>query len=115
MVFLPELRVGGMQIFRSEAFETDGKVLPRAAQIASRIGGVYLILTIACYLAYLVVGLPSFDALNHALTTVATGGFSTYDASFSMFKGAAEYVAVVFMVVGKPALRALRAVDGGGR
>jgi len=99
MVFLPELRVGGMQIFRSEAFETDGKVLPRAAQIAARIGGVYLILTLACYLAYLAVGIDSFDAINHALTTVSTGGFSTYDASFGMFQGTAEYVASVFMVL----------------
>ena len=99
MVFLPELRVGGMQIFRSEAFETDGKVLPRAAQIASRIGGVYLILTLACYLSYLAVGLESFDAINHALTTVSTGGFSTYDASFGMFQGIPEYVAAVFMVL----------------
>ena len=48
MVFLPELRVGGMQIFRSEAFETDGKVLPRAAEIASRISIVYVALTVAC-------------------------------------------------------------------
>ncbi len=99
MVFLPELRVGGMQIFRSEAFETDGKVLPRAAQIASRIGGVYLILTAACYLCYLSVGLGSFDAINHAFTTVATGGFSTYDSSFAMFQGVAEYVAAVFMIL----------------
>ena len=99
MVFLPELRVGGMQIFRSECFDTDGKVLPRAAQIASRISGVYFLLTFACFLAYLAAGVPSFHAANHALTTVATGGFSTYDASFGAFKGAPEYAAVVFMIL----------------
>ncbi len=99
MVFLPELRVGGMQIFRSESFDTDGKVLPRAAQIAARISGAYFILTVACYVAYFAVGMPSFHALNHALTTVATGGFSTYDASFGAFRGAPEYVATLFMAL----------------
>jgi len=99
MVFLPELKVGGMQVFRSEAFETEGKVLPRAAQIAGRISGAYLALTVACHVSYMSVGLSPFDAFNHALTTVSTGGFSTYDASFGVFKGLPEYVAALFMVL----------------
>lgn len=99
MVFLPELRVGGMQIFRTEAFDTAGKVLPRAAQIASRIGVVYVVLTLGCTLAYVIVGMTFFDALNHAFTTISTGGFSTYDASFGAFQGVPEYVASVFMVL----------------
>jgi len=99
MVFLPELRVGGMQIFRSESFDTGGKVLPRAAQIAARITVVYVVLTVLCYLAYLVVGMNTFQAFNHALTTLSTGGFSTSDASFGAYQGPAEYVASVFMVL----------------
>lgn len=99
MVFLPELRVGGMQIFRSESFDTDGKVLPRAAQISGRISRAYCLLTFACYFGYSAAGMPTFDAANHALTTVATGGFSTYDASFGAFKGAPEYVAALFMAL----------------
>ncbi|MBV0913984.1 TrkH family potassium uptake protein [Anianabacter salinae] len=99
MVFLPELKVGGMQIFRSEAFDTDGKVLPRAAQIASRIGAAYVALTFGCFLSYLATGMGTFDAANHALTTLSTGGFSTYDASFGQFQGPAEYVASVFMIL----------------
>ena len=99
MAFLPELRVGGMQIFRSEGFDTDGKVLPRAAEIASRISIVYLGLTVLCALAYFAVGLSVFDAVNHAMTTIATGGFSTHDASFGAFKGWAEYVAALFMIL----------------
>ncbi|NHX27159.1 TrkH family potassium uptake protein, partial [Escherichia coli] len=91
MVFLPELKVGGMQIFRSEGFDTGGKVLPRAAQIAQRISIAYLGLTVLCALAYLTVGMGPFDAVNHALTTMATGGFSTYDSSFGGFQGPAEY------------------------
>ena len=113
MVFLPELRVGGMQIFRSESFDTDGKVLPRAAQISARISGVYFILTLACYICYFAVGMPSFHAANHALTTVATGGFSTYDASFGAFKGAPEYVAAVFMALASlPFVRYVQVIGG---
>jgi trk system potassium uptake protein TrkH len=99
MVFLPELRIGGMQIFRSEAFETMGKILPRAAEIAGRIAAIYVALTVACAFAYAVVGMSAFDAVNHALTTLSTGGFSTRDASFGVYQGPAEYVAAVFMVL----------------
>lgn len=99
MVFLPELRVGGMQIFRSEAFETGGKVLPRAAEIAARIGVIYVALTIACSVAFAAVGMGGFHAVNHALTTVSTGGFATSDASFAIYQGAPEYLASVFMVL----------------
>ena len=99
MAFLPELRVGGMQIFRSEGFDTDGKVLPRAGEIASRISIVYLALTVFCGLAYLAFGMSLFDAINHAMTTIATGGFSTHDQSFVVFQGPIELVAVVFMVL----------------
>ena len=74
MVFLPELRVGGMQIFRSEGFDTFGKILPRATEISSRISVIYLGLTLACAFAYLGPGMNAFDATVHAMTTIATGG-----------------------------------------
>lgn len=113
MVFLPELRVGGMQIFRSESFDTGGKVLPRAAQIATRISVIYLFLTAWCYVSYILVGMSSFDALNHALTTLATGGFSTHDASFGAFQGSAEYVATLFMIIASlPFVRYVQLLGG---
>ena len=116
MAFLPELRVGGMQIFRSEAFETDGKVLPRAAEIASRISIVYVGLTVACVLAFFVTGLSVFDAINHALTTMSTGGFSTGDASFGAHQGAPEYVAALFMVLASlPFVRYVQLLAGSSR
>ena len=99
MVFLPELRVGGMQIFRSEAFDTFGKILPRAGQIASRISGIYLGLTMACALSYSGAGMDALDAVTHAMTTIATGGFANYDASFGAFSAEAQYVAVLFMLL----------------
>lgn len=98
MVFLPELRVGGMQIFKSEAFDTMGKVLPRAAEISAQISTIYIGITVACALCYSAAGMNGFDAMVHAMTTVSTGGFANYDASFGAFQGAHEYIATVFML-----------------
>lgn len=98
MVFLPMLKVGGMQIFRSESFDTFGKILPRAAEIARSISTIYVGLTGACAIAYGFSGLAPFDAIVHAMTTIATGGFANQDASFAALGAGAEYVAVVFML-----------------
>lgn len=116
MVFLPELRVGGMQIFRSEAFETMGKILPRATAISGQISVIYLALTGACIITYTVMGMPVFDAVVHALTTVSTGGFSTKDASFGAFSGSLEYAASVFMVLAAlPFVRYVQLLNGSAR
>jgi len=116
MVFLPELRIGGMQIFRSEAFETSGKVLPRAVSIAARISVVYVLLTVVAAVTYRVLGMPGFDAVNHALTSLATGGFSTRDASFGAFRGAPEYAASVFMILAAlPFVRYVQLLAGDAR
>lgn len=113
MVFLPELRVGGMQIFRSEGFDTLGKILPRATEIASRISVIYVALTLACALSYIAFGMNAFDATLHALTTVSTGGFSSYDASFGTFSGPLEYVAVIFMILAAlPFVRYVQLING---
>jgi len=116
MVFLPELRVGGMQIFRSEAFDTLGKILPRATEIASRISVIYFGLTIACAFAYLGFSMSPFDAVTHAMTTVSTGGFSNYDASFRTFATGEEYVASLFMVLAAlPFVRYVRMMGGSAK
>lgn len=113
MVFLPELKVGGMQIFKSEAFDTFGKILPRAGEIASQISVIYVGLTAACALSYLAVGMNPFDATVHAFTTIATGGFANYDASFSAFEGPAEYVAALFMIsAALPFVRYVQLING---
>ncbi|QTN36429.1 TrkH family potassium uptake protein [Cognatishimia activa] len=113
MVFLPELRVGGMQIFRSEGFDTMGKILPRATQISAQISSIYIFLTVACIVVYLIFGMSFFDALVHAFTTVSTGGFSNYDASFGTFSGPTEYAAVVFMFLAAlPFVRYVQLVNG---
>lgn len=113
MVFLPELRVGGMQIFKSEAFDTMGKILPRATQIASQISSIYLGLTMACALSYLALGMNAFDATVHALTTVSTGGFATTDASFGAYSGSHEYAASLFMLLAAlPFVRYVQLING---
>ncbi len=97
---LPLLKVGGMQLFQTESSESE-KVLPRAAQLSASIGIIYLLLTIICMLAYQFTGMGSFDAWAHAMTTIATGGFSTFDSSFSHYDQAGtEMVAIVFMLLG---------------
>lgn len=115
MVFLPELKVGGMQIFRSEGFDTMGKILPRATEISSSISVIYVGLTLACALVYAALGMTSFDALTHAMTTIATGGFANYDSSFGAFGPGVEYAASVFMLLAAlPFVRYVQLISGGG-
>ncbi len=116
MAFLPTLRVGGMQIFRSEAFDTMGKILPRAAEIAGSISVIYVTLTIACLVGYSLAGMAFFDALVHSMTTVATGGMANADASFGAHKGAPEYVAVIFMLLASlPFVRYVQLLAGSAK
>ena len=113
MVFLPELRVGGMQIFRTEGFDTFGKILPRATQIATRVSGLYVCLTGLCAILYLANGMGVFDAVVHAMTTLATGGFGSYDSSFMDFGAGVQYSAVLFMCLAAlPFVRYVQLLDG---
>jgi trk system potassium uptake protein TrkH len=115
MVFLPELRVGGMQIFQSEAFDTMGKILPRAAEISSRISVIYVAITLLCALSYSIAGLNAFDSITHAMTTVATGGFANYDSSFGAFGAWPHYVGSIFMILAAlPFVRYVQLISGGG-
>ncbi|MEM9812689.1 MAG: TrkH family potassium uptake protein [Pseudomonadota bacterium] len=115
LAFLPSLKIGGMQIFRSEAFDTFGKILPRAAEIAASVAWIYVGLTIACWLCYAWAGMGPFDAVMHALTTVSTGGFSNSDASMGRFEPQVEYVATVFMLLASlPFVRYIQLMSGAG-
>ena len=99
---LPMLGVGGMQLYRAETPGPvkDTRLTPRITETAKALWYVYLGITVLCALAYLLAGMGLFDAICHAFSTVAIGGFSTYDESFGYFDSAAiELVAVVFMFV----------------
>lgn len=112
LLMLPFLRVGGMQLFQLEGAERGEKFVPRAGELMSLLALTYIALTTACVIAYAWAGMSTFDALNHAMTTVATGGFSTHDLSLGYFpEPAVHWVAVVFMLAGSlPILLYARAV-----
>jgi trk system potassium uptake protein TrkH len=97
---LPMLGVGGMQLYRAETPGPvkDTKLTPRITETAKALWYVYLAFTIACGLAYWLVGMNWFDALCHAFSTVAIGGFSTHDLSIGYFDSPAiDLVAIFFM------------------
>ena len=101
VALLPFLRVGGMQLFRTESSDKYAKAHPRAAEVAMATLAAYLALTLLCTLAYWIFGMSLFDAICHAMPTISTAGFSNYDDSFAHFKSPAlEWVAVPFMLAG---------------
>ncbi|WP_323008147.1 TrkH family potassium uptake protein [Pseudorhodobacter sp.] len=113
MIFLPLMRVGGMQFFRTEGFETFGKELPRATDLAVELARVYMLLTVACMISYGLVGMTALDAIVNGAATIATGGFSPSDLSFEKYSGAGEYVGTVFMLLGSlPYLRYVQLIKG---
>jgi hypothetical protein len=113
MIFLPVMRVGGMQFFRTEGFDTFGKIMPRATDIAGQLVLVYAGLTLVCMATYAGVGMTGLDAVVHSMATMATGGFSSSDISFSKYLGAGEYAGALFMLLASeriaPAVVARRA------
>ncbi|MEO0982999.1 MAG: TrkH family potassium uptake protein [Pseudomonadota bacterium] len=115
IAILPQLRVGGMQLFQLESSDVAGKFLPRVREIATQTGLVYVILSALCALLYIVTGMAPFDAVAHSMTTVAAGGFSTHDTSFVGYQGTPViWVAIVFMfLAGLPfSLLALALLNG---
>ncbi len=98
---LPILQVGGMQLFKVEAFDTPEKVLPSAAALAGSITVIYVGFTVATAFALWAAGMNFFDGINHAMTTIATGGYSTKDASIGHYDSAViDYVITVGMILG---------------
>lgn len=113
MIFLPVMKVGGMQFFKSEGFDTLGKILPRAMDISAALIQIYIVLTLACAVTYVVLGMGGYDAVFHAMATVSTGGFSSYDRSFGAFIGVQEYAAAVFMILASlPFIRFVQVARG---
>jgi trk system potassium uptake protein TrkH len=95
---LPMLRVGGMQLFKSEASERD-KHMPSVRAISRAFVKTYVGLVIACTVGYMWTGMTFFDALANAMPTIATGGFATTDSSFGNRNISTQYVAIVFMIL----------------
>jgi trk system potassium uptake protein TrkH len=113
IVFLPAMRIGGMQFFRTAGFDISGEIIPRATEIAADLLLVYVGLTFFCALAYAAAGMSAFDAVSHAMTTISTGGYANYDASFGAFGPAAQYAAIVFMALSAmPFIRFVQLMKG---
>lgn len=113
MIFLPLMRVGGMQFFRTEGFDTFGKALPRATDIAKQLLIVYAALTVITVVTYGLLGMPAAEAVIHGMSTVATGGFSTNDSSFTPYAPPIHYAGALFMFLASlPYIRYVQLING---
>ena len=102
VAILPMLGVGGMQLYRAEipGPVKDSKMTPRIADTAKHLWYIYVSLTVTCMLAYWAAGMEWFDAICHAFSTVAIGGFSTYDASIGHFDSPViNFICVFFLII----------------
>src|SRR5690606_23326359 len=98
---LPMLRIGGMRLFQSESSDRSEKVMPRSHMVAKYMILAYLGLSGLAVLAFWLAGMNLFDAINHAMSAISTGGFSTYDASLGHWQQpAVHWVAVLVMTLG---------------
>ena len=101
ITILPLLKVGGMQLFKMEGPDTTEKILPRTIEVAAIIISTYVALTFLCGLFYWLFGMTIFDSVCHAMTTIATGGFSTHNDSIGFFKNSnIEIIASLFIILG---------------
>lgn len=101
IAILPALKIGGMKLFKTENSDISEKILPRSASLSMMIGLVYLLMSVCCMALFYLFGMSGFDAITHAMTTVATGGFANYDASFGHFndKPALLWTSSFFMLL----------------
>ena len=117
ITILPLLKVGGMQLFKMEGPDTTEKILPRTNEVATIIISTYIILTVLCGFFYWLFGMSVFDSISHAMTTIATGGFSTHNDSIGFFKNSnIEIIASIFIILGSiPFISYLKFVKGNKR
>lgn len=99
VAILPLLGMGGAQLFRAEApgIASD-RLRPRIASTARLLWGVYALFTALLAVIYLALGMSLFDAVNHAMSCLATGGFSTRTASLGAYGASIQWVTVLFML-----------------
>ena len=101
ITILPLLKVGGMQLFKMEGPDSTEKILPRTIEVAAIIISTYIVLTFVCGFFYWTFGMTIFDSVSHAMTTIATGGFSTHNDSIGFFKNPnIEIIASIFIILG---------------
>ena len=102
VAIMPSFGIGGSQLFKMDApgFDSSEKLTPTIRESAAALWKIYIGLTVLCFFAYLLAGMDTFNAVSHALSTVAIGGFSTYDQSIGFFNNIyIEIVCIVFMLL----------------
>lgn len=100
LAILPILGVGGMQLFVAEAPGTQATRLhPRITETAKRLWYIYLLLTLVLTLILMAAQMSFFDAINHAFSTLATGGFSTRNDSIAGYSPLIQYIIILFMII----------------
>ncbi|CAM5526787.1 Trk system potassium uptake protein OS=Stutzerimonas stutzeri OX=316 GN=CXK95_16580 PE=3 SV=1 [Stutzerimonas stutzeri] len=101
VAILPLLRIGGMRLFQTESSDWSEKVVPRSHMAAKYILGIYSLLTLLGFGAFWLAGMTPFDAINHSMSMISTGGFSTSDNSMANWRQpAVHWVAILFMMLG---------------
>jgi len=96
---LPLLRVGGMQLFKIEAFDSPDKIFGRVSPMALRLLTLYACLSMIWFSLYWMAGMHPFDALNHAMTTLSSGGFSTHSDSLAYWDSNAISIIAIFGMI----------------
>ena len=114
LAILPTLQIGGMQLLHMEHDDPYEKTLPKINQFVIEIIVIYIFFSFLCAVLYSFAGMNVFDSIAHAMTTISTGGFSTYDSSIASFNSFnIEIVSIVFMVIGSlPFVIYLKMVHG---
>ncbi len=101
MAILPTLQIGGMQLLHMEHDDPYEKTIPKVNRFVLELFLLYVSLTIICGILYFVNGMSGFDSVIHAMTTISTGGFSSYNESFGHFDSfRIEIVSIIFMIIG---------------
>ena len=114
VAIMPLLQVGGMQLFKVEAFDVSENFIPRSTRLAISLSLLYMGLTLVCGVVLWLVGMTPFEAACHAFTTISTGGFSTSDSSVGHFDSVTiDYVISLFMILGSlPFILYLKVLSG---
>ena len=101
ITLMPIMNIGGMQLFLVSSNNTPEKILPKSKEISLRLIIIYSTLTLTCALMYKIFGMNFFDSIVHAMTTMATGGFSNYNESIGYFNSSLiEITAIIFIILG---------------
>ena len=114
ITLMPIMNVGGMQLFKISNNDSSEKILPKSKEIALRLIYIYTSLTFFCGLTYKIFGMNFFDSLTHAMTTIATGGFSNYNESIGFFNSVSiEISAMIFIILGSlPFITYIKFISG---